>query len=179
MRGILHAMQNLKKESLISAYLPECVYGSIDGAVTTFAVIAGTVGAGLPSSVILILGISNVLADGFSMASSNFLSERSKKASEQTRPLASATATFFSFVAVGSVPLIVYVAEAFSKTPFAHAFLYSSLMTALSFIAIGYVRGSVVHENKIRASIETLAIGGTAASVAYGVGYFLKTVVLP
>lgn len=53
-------------------YLRDWVYGGIDGAITTFAIVAGVVGAGLSSSVIVILGLANLLADGFSMAASNY-----------------------------------------------------------------------------------------------------------
>jgi VIT1/CCC1 family predicted Fe2+/Mn2+ transporter len=59
-------------------YLRDWVYGGIDGAVTTFAVVSGVVGAQLTPSVILVLGFANLLADGFSMASSNFLGTRSE-----------------------------------------------------------------------------------------------------
>jgi VIT1/CCC1 family predicted Fe2+/Mn2+ transporter len=44
------------------------VYGAIDGAVTTFAVVTGVIGASLSPSIIVILGFANLLADGFSMA---------------------------------------------------------------------------------------------------------------
>lgn len=60
-------------------YLRDLVYGGVDGAVTTFAIVAGTVGAALPSRVILILGAANLVADGFSMAASNFLGTRAEK----------------------------------------------------------------------------------------------------
>ena len=60
------------------AYLGEFVYGGIDGCVTTFAVVAGSVGAGLGSDVILILGFANLLADGFSMSVGAYLSARSE-----------------------------------------------------------------------------------------------------
>lgn len=53
-------------------YLRDWIYGGIDGAVTTFAIVAGVVGADMASSVIVILGIANILADGFSMAASNY-----------------------------------------------------------------------------------------------------------
>lgn len=53
-------------------YVPDWIYGGIDGAITTFAIVAGSVGADLSSRVILILGASNILADGFSMAAANF-----------------------------------------------------------------------------------------------------------
>lgn len=48
------------------------VLGAIDGCVTTFAIVAGGFGAGLPAAVILIMGLANLIADGFSMAVSNF-----------------------------------------------------------------------------------------------------------
>ena len=60
-------------------YLGEFVYGAIDGTITTFAVVAGATGAGLSSGIVIILGFANLLADGFSMACGNFLSERSQR----------------------------------------------------------------------------------------------------
>ena len=53
-------------------YLGDFIYGGIDGTVTTFALVAGIQGAGLSHRIILILGIANILADGFSMAASNY-----------------------------------------------------------------------------------------------------------
>lgn len=53
-------------------YLRDWIYGGIDGAVTTFAVVSGVVGAGLQPYVVLILGVANLIADGFSMAASNY-----------------------------------------------------------------------------------------------------------
>lgn len=60
-------------------YLRDFVYGGIDGAVTTFAVVAGTVGANLSTRIILILGAANLIADGFSMAAANFLGTRAER----------------------------------------------------------------------------------------------------
>lgn len=60
-------------------YLRDFVYGGIDGAVTTFAVVAGTTGAELSTKIILILGAANLIADGFSMAASNFLGTRAER----------------------------------------------------------------------------------------------------
>ncbi|MEL6132877.1 MAG: VIT1/CCC1 transporter family protein [Bacteroidota bacterium] len=61
-------------------YLGEFVYGGIDGSVTTFAVVAGSVGADLSISVILILGLANLLADGFAMSVGAYLSTKSEQA---------------------------------------------------------------------------------------------------
>lgn len=50
----------------------DAVLGGIDGCVTTLAVVAGAIGAGFSSTVALVLGAANLVADGFSMAVSNF-----------------------------------------------------------------------------------------------------------
>lgn len=59
-------------DSSSGGHLRDLVYGGIDGAVTTFAIVAGVQGAGLSPSIIIALGIANVLADGFSMAAGNY-----------------------------------------------------------------------------------------------------------
>ena len=45
---------------------------------TTFAVVAGVQGASLASSIVIILGVANLMADGFSMAVGNYLSGRAR-----------------------------------------------------------------------------------------------------
>ena len=65
--------------SKYQAYLGEFVYGGIDGAVTTFAVVSGAVGAGLNNEIIIILGFANLLADGFAMSVGAYLSSKSVK----------------------------------------------------------------------------------------------------
>jgi VIT1/CCC1 family predicted Fe2+/Mn2+ transporter len=61
------------------SYLRDLVYGAVDGTVTTFAVVAGAAGARLPARVVLILGAANLIADGFSMAVSNYLGSRAEQ----------------------------------------------------------------------------------------------------
>jgi VIT1/CCC1 family predicted Fe2+/Mn2+ transporter len=58
--------------------IEDFVYGATDGAVTTFAIVAGVVGASLSPSIVIILGFANLFADGFSMAMGNYLSTRSR-----------------------------------------------------------------------------------------------------
>ncbi len=61
-----------------SQYIGEIVYGGLDGIITTFAVVSGVAGAQLGASVVLILGLANLLADGFAMATGAYLSARSE-----------------------------------------------------------------------------------------------------
>lgn len=59
-------------------WLPDFVYGGIDGAITTFAVVAGVTGAHLDPKIALILGFANLFGDGFSMATGKYLSDKSE-----------------------------------------------------------------------------------------------------
>src|SRR6185436_15744468 len=63
---------------LLKWTIEDFVYGATDGAVTTFAIVAGVVGASLSPSIVIILGFANLFADGFSMAMGNYLSTRSR-----------------------------------------------------------------------------------------------------
>jgi VIT1/CCC1 family predicted Fe2+/Mn2+ transporter len=53
-------------------YLRDWIYGGIDGTITTFAIVAGVVGADMPGSVVLVLGLANLIADGFAMGAGNY-----------------------------------------------------------------------------------------------------------
>jgi len=55
------------------SYLKDFILGALDGIVTTFAIISGVVGAELSSGIVIILGLANLIADGFSMGMSNYL----------------------------------------------------------------------------------------------------------
>lgn len=61
------------------SYLRDFIYGAVDGAVTTFAVVSGVAGAGLSAGIVIILGFANLLADGFSMAVSNYLGTKAER----------------------------------------------------------------------------------------------------
>lgn len=176
-------MNLFKKES---KYLPEFVYGGIDGSVTTFAVVAGAIGASLSPAIVLILGFANLFADGFSMASSNYLSTKSnlemheghkdykKVKSSNIKPIKSALATFISFIVVGFVPMLSFVLSIFIPSLVPSQFLISCILTGLSFLVIGFIKAEVVKKHPIKSSVETLLIGSAAAIIAYLVGYLLK-----
>ena len=60
-------------------YIGDVVYGSLDGIITTFAVVNGVTGANLSPGIVVILGLANLLADGLSMGVGAFLSLKSGK----------------------------------------------------------------------------------------------------
>lgn len=223
------------------SYIRDFVYGAIDGAVTTFAIVAGAVGAGLSGGVIVVLGLANLLADGFSMAASNFLGTRAdheiveelrrieaeqidevpEGEREEVRqiyaakgfdgddlervvdvitadrerwietmlleehgvqldgpqPFRAALATFIAFAVVGAIPLASFVVDAANDDAIAAPLWWSVGLTALAFLAVGYVKAYALGGRLIRSSIETLLLGGAAASLAWLVGYLLRGLV--
>jgi len=58
-------------------FVRDIVFGGIDGTVTTFAIVSGVAGAGLAHEVILVLGVANLFADGYSMAAGNYSATKS------------------------------------------------------------------------------------------------------
>lgn len=66
------AIASRLREETQAPLIADAVLGAVDGCITTFALAAGAVGAGYGADVVLILGAANVLADGFSMAVSNY-----------------------------------------------------------------------------------------------------------
>ncbi len=213
-------------------YLRDWVYGGIDGAVTTFAVIAGVVGASLSPGIVVILGIVNLVADGFSMAAANYSGTKSEgddmrrlaeverrhialvpegereeirqilvskglggaaledavaaiTSNEQVwvetmlaeeyglpamsrRPAIAGLYTFSAFVICGGIPLIPYLLE------LPDAFPWAILATGLVFFAIGSIKSRWSLARWWQSGLETLAIGMSAAGLAYVLGYLLR-----
>ncbi|WP_109466381.1 VIT1/CCC1 transporter family protein [Albibacillus kandeliae] len=208
--------------------LRDLVYGAIDGSVTTFAIVAGVAGAGLSPFVIVALGFANVLADGFSMAASNYSGTKAdqdnlrriraietrhiakypegeraevlailerkglsgtvlEEATDEItsnrdnwvdlmiegeyglggvdpHPMRAALATFGAFLVAGMVPLVPFIAS------LPGPFTISAWMTGCSFFAIGALKSIWSLSPWWRSGLETLGIGGAAASIAYLVG---------
>jgi VIT1/CCC1 family predicted Fe2+/Mn2+ transporter len=245
-------MKSENKEELIRDHQPEmirkrlalgpkrqnisdAVLGGIDGCITTFAVVSGSVGAGFPSSVAVILGFANLFADGFSMAISNYesgkaeqeyfesLKQAEKRHIEEVpegereeirqifkakgfagellekivdtitadkriwieimlmeehglgkttrKPSISASVTFLAFVAVGTIPLIPYIA---SSLQMSQQFLISAFLAGTMFFLIGMLKSLALAKPVLLSGVRTLLTGGTAAALAYFSAYFLR-----
>lgn len=224
-----------------SVYLKDFVYGAVDGAVTTFAIVAGVAGAGLSAGVIIVLGFANLIADGFSMAVSNFLGTRAEnQLREQTRlremdeirkfpegereeirqiylskgfegalldevvdvitsdserwvdtmlqeehgmalhdhdPGKAGLATFIAFLLVGLIPLLPYLINWLVPGLITQTFLWSAILTGIAFFLIGAQKAQFVNQSKRIGGIETVAIGGFAAAMAFAVGVLLQGLV--
>jgi len=171
---------NNNKANKKQSYLPEFVYGSMDGLVTTFAIVTGSVGAAFPAGIILVVGFANVFADAFSMGASSYLASVSEETIHEhehvKRPITKAVITFASFAIVGLIPLapfvLAYIEPAFTD----YAIKTSIVVTVLAFAGVGYISGLKLGKNPIRTALRNVFIGGTAALIAFTVGRALASV---
>ncbi len=169
----------MEKSKFYKKYLPSMVYGGSDGAVSYFTLMAGAYGAGLSIRMLIAIGVSNIFADAFSMATADYLSEDSKKnktsLSTGISPASkNATVTFFSFLTVGFFPLApsiyaYWMYEPSSQIPL-EIFIISIAFTILAFIYIGFMRGAVLGRNRLHTILQSLIICSISATVAYFMG---------
>jgi VIT1/CCC1 family predicted Fe2+/Mn2+ transporter len=164
----------------IAYHISNIVYGANDGIITTFAVVSSAAGAGFSHQVIIILGIANLVADGFSMGASKYLSLNSEQQADPTNrhlrersSVGDGTMTFVSFVIAGSLPLLPFLFPQLGGSDFS----VSIAATALALFVVGSLRSLVTKEHALWAGIEMLLVGGFAAAIAYGLGYYVKALV--
>src|SRR3989337_2213200 len=133
-----------------AGYLADAVFAASDGMVTTFAIVAGSAGASLGASIVLILGFANLFADGFSMAAGNYLGVKSeieyekvkgKDAKDEGSPKKHALFTFISFNIAGLVPLTPFVFGIESP------FVASTFLVGLSLFFVGFLRSFYTKRN--------------------------------
>jgi predicted membrane protein (TIGR00267 family) len=164
-------------------YIGDLVYGANDGIITTFAIVASSAGANLPPSIVVVLGVANMLADGFSMATSNYLARKSEQEYKNTlisekeneikkKPVKNALATFLAFVLSGTVPLLPYIFGIKDN-----AFTYAIIATSIALFTVGSLRTRITKTKWWLAGLEMLILGASAATVAYVIGKFLGQII--
>lgn len=156
-------------------YLRDVVYGATDGVVTTLAVIAGVAGANLSPWIGLVLGISNLVADGFSMAISNYLGLKSELEQrgcsvDEEMPWRHGLATFAAFVFAGGIPLLAFVVAIPGVSRFQLAFALGLVALAI----VGVARARFAARPWWRCTFEVMVLAGGASWVAYVIGAVLE-----
>ncbi|MCX8513553.1 MAG: VIT1/CCC1 transporter family protein [Candidatus Pacebacteria bacterium] len=169
-------------DTKLKRYLPSIVYGGSDGAVSYFALMAGGYGAGVPLGIMIAIGVSNIVADAFSMASADYLSEESKTSNQDTKSSNHAMITLISFIIIGFFPIIPSIYGYFIygqdyKVSFP-IFMASVLLTLLAFVFIGYMRGKILKRSKIKMIAQSVIICTISASVAYFVGEYVSELLI-
>ncbi len=227
-------MHTRERHIQIGRYIKDIIFAANDGIITTFAVVASVAGAHLSPTIVIIIGVANMLADGFSMATSNYLGTKSEQelyareerierheiehipehekkevreilegkgykgeelatmadlittnhqhwldfmmheemglsAPGKENPLKKGLITFLSFIIAGSIPLLPYSFGTYSNT-----FRMAIITTGIALFSIGALRHYFSDRHWLLSGIEMLIIGGSAAGMAYGMGFVLN-----
>lgn len=164
-----------------ASLLRDAVFSADDGIITTFAIVAGSTAAGFSSSVVLILGFANIMADGFSMASGIYLGIKSEKEFEKERgiahwkadsPIKHALIAFISFVFGGVWPLLPYF---FLPRP---SFFLTVGIVGVSMFIVGMIKSYYTRKGWLKSGIEVVLIGLAAAMIAYVVGFVVDRFII-
>ena len=164
-----------------ASFLRDAIFAANDGVITTFAVVAGAYGASLSSSIVIILGFANLFADGFSMATGNYLGVKSEtdlgkvedpKNFSRHSPFPHALVTFFSFMTAGLLPLLPYFFKVGER------FFVSAFLVGITLFAVGAFRCLFTKKRWFWGGLEMFLVGGAAAFVAYITGYLLNKYVV-
>lgn len=174
----------LVKEKMQNTHLIKpAVFGATDGIITTFAVVASVAGAGLSPSIVLIMGIANMLGDGVSMGLGDFLGERSERLALNNKKIKgvwqTGLVTFLAFVTAGIFPLLPYIFQALGMFEVQeNQFGMSIISTMLTLFFVGSLRTVIIPRAWWKNGLEMLLVGSAAASVAYLFGYLVDRFVM-
>ena len=169
------------------------MYGATNGAVTTFVIVAGVVGADLPTMVAPILGLANLFANGFATAARRYNNtklardnyDRSHAEADwatdvgakdhefstcMRSPAQAALNTFTAFIVCGLVPLIAYLLVPTQLT-------VCVVATACTLFAIGKVKSRYSLNAWWRSGMDTVFLGMCAAAMAYAAGHTLRLLI--
>lgn len=163
--------------SLVKKYLPEIIYGGMDGSITTFAIVTGAYGAGFSTNIIITLGIANLIADGFAMAVGNYLSVKAA-VQNYSNPVNTATATFLAFVSIGCIPLISYIISYVIIIDYNLIFFYGCLLTLFAFSIIAYLKSKINNTSLLKALMETMLLGCIASLLSFLLGFYLEKMLI-
>lgn len=161
----MYTILNLQYTDNMSTIVRSAILGGVDGAITSFAIVAACDVGNLGTRAAAIVGFASLFADAGSMGCSEYLAVRADAALRQNtalRPVLSGVSCFAAFVVCGLVPLLTYLAS-------------TSLLSCASFsvttlMLLGAVRAGVSSEPLVSTLLETATLGGLAGGIAYGVG---------
>ncbi|KAJ1637565.1 VIT family-domain-containing protein [Pavlovales sp. CCMP2436] len=165
------------------------IFGGLDGILTTFAIIAASIGAKQKAQTTLVLGISTLLADALGMAGGEYLSSKAEREMLSPRevealirepsPLAKGAAMFTAFILFGAIPLLGFIAShvlVLYHPELQHAFV-SCVVTALALFTLGAVKSQFGKGSWWRSGGEIVLVGGFVASAAFGSAIFVDHIV--
>ena len=95
---------------------------------------------------------------------------------ENIDPVKGGLATFIAFNVIGFIPLASFVVNEVFNLNLESVFGLTICFTLFALFTVGAVKAKLVEGNWLKSGLETMVIGGAAASIAYLVGYLLRNI---
>ena len=102
--------------NLLQKNIANVIYGGMDGIISTFSIIVGTLGAKQNMGIAFILAVANLFADAFSMGVGSYESVIQEQYRFQA--LAKGLVTFGSFILIGGIPILSLIGALGKKKKF-------------------------------------------------------------
>lgn len=146
--------------------LKAALMGGVDGVITSFAIVAGASLLEEATSTVTVVGFSSVVADGLSMGISEYLSSSSEQAitDRKGNPIWLGIICFFSFVACGVFPLIMFIIST-------KKLLACASLALVELMLLGTCRTCITKEPLLKGVATTTLLGTCAGLAAYGVAF--------
>ncbi len=168
-------------------------YGATNGAITTFVIVAGVVGADLPTMLAPVLGLANLFAIGFATGARRYINTklardgydlalakqvRPEDVSEKDNDLSlhmrssarAALNTFAAFILCGLVPLIAHLLAPTN-------FIVCIAATACALFVIGAGKSLYSLTAWWRSGLDAVFLGMCAGTLAFAAGHTLHLLI--
>lgn len=154
-------------------FLRNFVFGAEDGLVSTVGLLSGVSFAGLTSREIILSGVILILVEAISMGAGVYIAEDSTNELDPKNKenlLADSGVMFFSYVIIGFIPLLPYIALDETRL----AFYWSVVATLFALFCVGLFKGFFVHNHPLKSALKVTGIGAVVVAVAVFVGSLIK-----
>jgi VIT1/CCC1 family predicted Fe2+/Mn2+ transporter len=120
--------------------------------------------------------IANSIARDKKLWLDTILREKHDMPLRGSNPLRAGFSTLMAFVVAGAIPILPFLVLLVTQKESTEIFVWSAAAAAFTFLIIGALKSVITGSLWLRSSLETLFIGGIAASLAYLIGRLLKDI---
>jgi VIT1/CCC1 family predicted Fe2+/Mn2+ transporter len=163
----------------------EIVFGVEDGVVQNLTLIAGMVGGGLSSTVIVFAGAINAIAGVLSMSMGTYLSSKAERdvataanngngaRLDPANPRRDALVMAGAYAAGALVPIIPFALGFLNR---AASLAVAVILALLTLFSLGYGKAVVSHQRRARSGMEMLVLASAAGLLGFFLGAVARSV---
>lgn len=151
------------------------VFGSMDGTISTLAVVAGVAGATTDNFIVLVAGVAAMVAEAISMGFSSYSSARVRERifdgdnpKRIKKDIKEGLTFWLMTMGGGAIPIIPFL---FDLGDTLVGLRYAVILSMVFLFAVGFFTGKVTRRNPFYEGLFNATIGIIAAAATYFVGY--------